>query len=201
MATLSRLEVCGSLSDKFYVGLDLTGFQDNGKRRPIDSVTLQVDNATVVTAGAYGGHDLYALCPYATQDMVTAILLQVHGYEYQAYTADSANIDPAAELGDGVDVGGIYSVISAIQDDGDGYMSLSAPGEEELEDEYPYRNTTDRELSGDIDSIRAFVQAYTAVLQQELNSMKTEMQAMTQTLQDISSKVTELDSRVKALGG
>ena len=55
------------MSDKFYVGLDVTGFQDNGKRPPIDSVTLQVDNATVVTAGAYGGHDLYALCPYATQ--------------------------------------------------------------------------------------------------------------------------------------
>ena len=189
------------MSDKFYVGLDLTGFQDNGKRPPIASVTLQVDNAAVVTAGAYGGHDLYALCPYATQDMVTAILLQVHGYEYQAYTADSANIDPAAELGDGVDVGGIYSVISAIQDDGDGYMSLSAPGEEELEDEYPYRNTTDRELSGDIDSIRAFVQAYTAILQQEVNTLKTQMQEIIDMLGVISSKVTELDSRVKALGG
>lgn len=189
------------MSDKFYVGLDVTGFQDNGKRPPIDSVTLQVDNATVVTAGAYGGHDLYALCPYGTQDMVTAILLQVHGYEYQAYTADSANIDPAAELGDGVDVGGIYSVISAIQDDGNGYMSISAPGESELEDEYPYRNTTDRELSGDIDSLRAFVQQYTAILQQELNSVKTELQEMRRIMADISGKVTELEGRVSTLEG
>ena len=184
---------------KHYVGLDITGFENNGKRPPIESVTLQVDGANVVTAGAYGGHDLYALCPYATQDMVTAILLKVHGYEYQAFSADSANIDPAAELGDGVDVGGIYSVISTIRDTGDGYLDISAPGEEELEDEYPYKNTTQRGLSGDIESLRAFVQKYTAILQQELNSMKTEMQDIRRIMGDISGTVTQLESRVSAL--
>ena len=100
-----------------------------------------------------------------------------------------------------MDVGGIYSVISAIQDDGNGYMSISAPGESDLEDEYPYRNTTDRELSGDIDSLRAFVQQYTAILQQELNSVKTELQEMRRIMADISGKVTELEGRVSTLEG
>ena len=99
-------------ADKHYVGLDVTGFQDNGKRPAITSVTLQKDGDNTVTAGEYTGLDLYAVCPYATQEMALNILLQVRGYEYRAFQADSANLDPAAELGDGVDVGGIYAVLS-----------------------------------------------------------------------------------------
>ncbi len=189
------------MSDKFYVGMDLINCQDNGKRKPITSVTFQIDGENVITAGTYTGMDLYAVCPYATREMATAILAAVQGFQYQAFSADSANIDPAMELGDGVDAGGLYSVISAVQDNGDGYPDLSAPGEEELEDEYPYRSATQRELSGDVDSLRAFIQKALGEMQIELNSMKTDIQLITQTLQQISNKVTELDSRVTALGG
>lgn len=54
------------MSDKFFVGLDLTACKDNGKRVPITSVTLQTDGENVITAGTYTGMDLYAVCPYAT---------------------------------------------------------------------------------------------------------------------------------------
>lgn len=189
------------MSEKFYVGLDLTSCKDNGKRQPITSVTLQVDSENTITAGTYTGLDLYAICPYATQEMATAILVQVQGYQYQAFSAENANIDPSMELGDGVDAGGLYSVISAVQDHGDGYPGLSAPGEEELEDEYPYRSATQRELTGDVDSLRAFIQKALGEMQIELNSIKTQIQTMNQTMTAISNKVTELDSRVSALEG
>lgn len=189
------------MSDKFFVGLDVVSCQDNGKRPPVTSVTLQIDNDNTITAGTFGGTDLYALCPYATAEMATAILVMAQGYQYQAFTADSANIDPAMELGDGIDVGGLYSVISSVQDGGDGYPSISAPGEEELEDEYPYRSQTQRALSGDVDSLRSFLQKALGEMQIELNTMKTDIQVITQTLEAISKKVTELDSRVTALGG
>ena len=189
------------MSDKFYVGLDLTGCEDNGLRPPITSVTLQIDGENTVAAGTYTGMDLYALCPYATQEMATAILIAAQGYRYQAFSAESANIDPAMELGDGVDAGGLYSVISAIRDNGDGYPSLSAPGEEELEDEYPYRSAAQRELSGDVDSLRAFITRSLGAMQIELNSLKTAVQALTLKVDDISNKVTELDSRVDKLDG
>lgn len=189
------------MSDKFFVGLDLVSCKDNGKRLPITSVTFQVDGENTVTAGTYGGMDLYAVCPYATQDMAAAVLVMAQGYQYQAFSADSANIDPAMELGDGVDIGGLYSVISAVQDSGDGYPSLSAPGEEELEDEYPYRSETQRSLNSDVDTLRAFIQKSLGAMQIELNSMKTDIQEITQLLQLVSNKVTELDSRVAALEG
>lgn len=189
------------MSDRFYVGLDLTGCEDNGLRLPITSVTFQVDQDTTVTAGTYTGLDLYAVCPYATQEMATAILAQVMGYQYQAYEAESANIDPAMELGDGVTVGRMYSVISAVQDKGDGYPSLSAPGEEELEDEFPYHSATQRELSGDIDSLRAFITRSLGEISLQITTLTSRVETLTQTVTEISNKVTELDSRVTALGG
>lgn len=189
------------MSDKFYVGLDVTGCKDNGKRLSITSVTLQVDGDNTVTAGTYTGLDLYAICPYATQEMATAILVQVMGYQYQAFAADAANIDPAAELGDGVDVGGLYGCISAIRDNGDGYPGISAPGEEELEDEYPYRSETTRSLSDDVSSLRSFVTRSLGEMNLSLTSLKANVEALTQLVEQISNKVTELDSRVSALEG
>lgn len=187
--------------DKFYAGLDLMSCEDNGKRPPITSVTFQVDGENTVAAGAYTGLDLYALCPYATREMAAEILAQVQGYRYQAFSAESVNIDPAVELGDGVTAGGLYAAVCSIRDSGDGYPSLSAPGEEELEEEYPYRSAAQRALSGDVDSLRAFIQKSLGGMQIELNSMKSSIQALTQTVQQISNKVTELDSRVSALEG
>lgn len=189
------------MSDKFFVGNDLTAFSDNGKRQAITSVTLQVDANNVVTAGAYTGLDLYAVCPYATQEMATAILVQVQGYQYQAFTADAANLDPSAELGDGVDAGGLYSVLSAISDDGNGYPNISAPGEEELEDEYPYRSATQRELTNDMDSLRAFITRSLGEISLQVTTLTGRVEALTQKVEEISNKVTELDSRVSALGG
>lgn len=123
--------------DKFFVGRDLTSAENNGKQPPISRVTLMLDDENSLTAGDDTGIELVASCPHATQEMVNAILAQVKGKQYQMYSAENANLDPAAELGDGVTVDGMYSVISRVDDDGSGYSGVSAPGESELEDEYP----------------------------------------------------------------
>lgn len=48
-----------------------------------------------------------------SQAMADSILAAVKNYSYQPYTAEDALLDPAAELGDAVTVGGIYSVIAS----------------------------------------------------------------------------------------
>lgn len=125
------------MSDKLFVGLGVTSVEDNGTLPPISRVTLMVDDNNAITAGDDTGREIVADCPFATQEMVNALLANLRGYQYHAYTASDAGIDPAMELGDAVTVGGIYSVVSRIEDDGTGYPSISAPGEAELEDEYP----------------------------------------------------------------
>lgn len=132
--------------DKHYIGLDVKGFERNGTHRPVSKVTLNVDSNKSFSAGDDTGFEISADCPYATQDMANRILESIKGYEYKMYNAQDANLDPAAELGDGVNTCGLYSVIGTISDDGYGYPDISAPGEEEFEYEYPYESYTKRKL-------------------------------------------------------
>lgn len=145
------------MSDKYYVGGDIISFADNGKYKPISRVTLLVDDENSLTAGDDTGMEVIASCPHATQPMVNALLQTMKGYQYQAYEAGAANIDPAAELGDGVTVGGIYSPLSKLSDDGRGYAGISSPGEAEMEDEYPAEGYITQEFNRKIAETRSTI--------------------------------------------
>lgn len=145
------------MSEKYYVGGDVTSFADNGKYKPISRVTLLVDDENSLTAGDDTGMEVIASCPHATQPMVNALLQTMKGYQYQAYEAGAANIDPAAELGDGVTVGGIYSPLSKLSDDGRGYAGISSPGETEMEDEYPSGGYITQEFNRKIAGTRSLI--------------------------------------------
>lgn len=145
------------MSDKYYVGLDTTSFADNGKYKPVSRVTLLVDDENSLTAGDDTGMEITASCPHATQAMVNSLLAAMKGYRYQAYEAGAANIDPAAELGDGVTVCGIYSPLSKLSDDGRGYADISSPGEMEMEDEYPSEGYISQEFNRKIAETRSLI--------------------------------------------
>lgn len=145
------------MSEKYYVGGDVTSFADNGKYKPISRVTLLVDDENSLTAGDDTGMEVIASCPHATQPMVNALLQAMKGYQYQAYEAGAANIDPAAELGDGVTVCGIYSPLSKLSDDGRGYAGISSPGEAEMEDEYPADGYITQEFNRKVAETRSLI--------------------------------------------
>lgn len=119
------------------IGQDLFSAKNNGKRKPVSRVTLFADDEYVYTAGNDDGMELVADCAYATQAMVDNLLSVCKGFSYQAFEAEGANLDPAAELGDGVLADGMYSVFARIAEDGSGYPNISAPGDLEREEEYP----------------------------------------------------------------
>ena len=145
------------MSDKYFVGQDMTSFSDNGQYKPISRVTLLLDDEKSLTAGDDTGMEITASCPHATQAMVNALLQRMKGYRYQAYEAGAANIDPAAELGDGVNVGGVYSPLSRIADDGRGYADISSPGELEMDDEYPSGGYIKQEFDRKIAQTRSLI--------------------------------------------
>ena len=187
--------VCGSLSDKFYVGLDLTGFENNGVQRPISRVTLKLDDENILTAGDDSGFELTADCPHATQAMVNSILAQVKGFQYQMYDASDINIDPAAELGDGITAGGVYSVISRVNDDGSGFPSASAPGEAELEDEYPAGGPMTQAFNRKIAETRSTITKTAEEIRLEVEKVNGDMAEMSSSfsvqLGKISQKVED----------
>ena len=198
------MEVTESLSDKHFVGLKLTGFEDNGKNLPVSRVTLKRDDNNMVTAGDDTGMELVADCPHATQAMCDAVLEQVRGYRYHAFTADDAGIDPAAELGDGVTAAGCYSVVSRLDDDGSGYPSLSAPGEPEIEDEFPTEGPVTQEFNRKVTGVYSYINKTAEEIQlgvkDELNqvesSVNISLQGFQQQVNDTNGTLASLKNTV-----
>ena len=188
------------MSDKFFVGLDITGFEDTGKYKPISRVTLMVDNDSAITAGDDTGLEITASCPHATQEMVNALLNQLKGYQYQSFTADAANLDPSAELGDGVTVGGVYSVISKLDDDGYGFPEVSAPGEVALEEEYPSAGPMTQEFNRQIAETRSQI---TKTAEEIRLEVKNELEGLSASfsvqLDSITSQITGLNGQVSTI--
>lgn len=195
------------MSDKFFVGLDLTSLEDNGTQRPISRVTLKVDDENVLTAGDDTGLELIADCPHATQTMVNTILAQVKGYKYQMFSAGDTSLDPAAELGDGITVGGIYSAISRIDDDGNGYPSVTAPGEAELEDEYPSAGPMTREFNRQLAQTRSSITKTAEQIRLEVEnelrgmsaSIDVQLESITSTVKGAQGDISTLKQTVGSL--
>lgn len=182
------------MSEKYYVGKDVTSFSDKGKYKPISRVTLLVDDENSLTAGDDTGMEVIASCPHATQPMVNALLQTMKGYQYQAYEAGAANIDPAAELGDGVTVGGIYSPLSKLSDDGRGYADISSPGELEMEDEYPSDGYITQEFNRKIAETRSTITKTNEEINLKVEGIDGRVSDITQTVDGISLSVTSASS-------
>lgn len=186
------------MSEKHFVGMDLTGFEDNGKMRPISRVTLLLDDENEITAGDDSGYELTANCPHATQEMANNLLAQLKGYQYQMFSADAARIDPAAELGDGITVSGIYSVISSLSDDGSGYYDVSAPGETELEDEFPSAGPMTQEFNRKMAQTRSLIEKSASEIQLAIEATDGRVSKLSITIDGVT--VTGSDGKTKIKG-
>ena len=187
------------MSEKYFVGNDITSFSDNGKYKPISRVTLLVDDENSLTAGDDTGMELVASCPHATQSMVNSLLQTVKGYQYQAYEAGEANIDPAAELGDGVTVGGVYSPLSKIIDNGRGYADISSPGEMEMEDEYPSEGYIAQEFNRKIAETRSAITKTSEEINLEIQGVDGRVSSLQLTLDGVT--ITGSDGVTRIKGG
>ena len=168
----------------------MTSFADNGRYKPISRVTLLLDDEKSLTAGDDTGMEITASCPHATQAMVNALLQRMKGYRYQAYEAGAANIDPAAELGDGVNVGGLYSPLSRIADDGRGYADISSPGELEMEDEYPSGGYIKQEFDRKIAETRSSITKTSEAINLRIDGVNGEVSSLKVSLGNVQSEVS-----------
>ena len=144
--------------EKTYVGNKAAKLEDNGVLRPISRVTLFVDSENYYTAGDDTGRELKKTTPHATQAMADGILSVIGGYQHKLYKAQNALLDPAAELGDGATVGGLYAQIGyTVVDFGPAYtVELSAPGSAEIDEECgKYASQSEREYNRQIAETRS----------------------------------------------
>lgn len=181
-ATPLKWEVCASLS-RIYLGGNALSLETGAELAEISRVILQVDDSVSYTAGNDLGRSITISCPWGTQKMAEDLLDRFRYYRYQPYTASGAAIDPAAELGDYVDTGAFYGgIFSRRLTFGRRLLAdLSAPGDNEVDHEYPYESRQSRETR----RVRASLR-------------QVESEFLVQASQ-ISARVSQIDSDVQTL--
>lgn len=219
----SRLGVTESLSDKIFLGSNVGELETGDMPANITRVNLSVDSDHYYTAGDDTGRAIEVTCPWGTQEMANSILASVSGKTYQPYTATDALLDPAAEIGDAVTVGGYYSVIANVSTSFDRACApiISAPESDEIDDEYPYesreRRETNRQLAqthslitktaeeirlevkNEIDGLSASIDIKLDSITSQITGINGQVSSITQTVSGIQTQITGLNNQVSSI--
>lgn len=106
------------------------------------------ESSVVYTSGDGAGRVIEKECPWGTQEMAGSILTATKNIRYIPFNAQDVLLDPAAEIGDGIIIGGVYSIFagSSITFDKMCLANVFAPSSDDLDDEYPYLTADKRQL-------------------------------------------------------
>lgn len=194
------------MSDKVFVGSRTAQLEVGDIPSNISRVNLSVDSDHYYTAGDDTGKALEVSCPWGSQAMADNILSAVKDYIYQPYTAEDALLDPAAEIGDAVTVGGIYSIISGIDIDFDlAFAStISAPESDEIDDEYPYQSRERRETNRQLAQTRSLISKTSEEIRLEVeneieglsSNISVQLDSITSTVQGLNGQVSTISQKV-----
>lgn len=116
-------------------------------------------NAVTYEAGDDTGKALEIKNDFATPAMAANILATIRGFRYQPFSAEDAQVDPSAELGDAVTINGVYGGIyrKKLKFGRQALSSLSAPGSTEIEHAFNLETASDRTFSRFVKSTRSMI--------------------------------------------
>lgn len=172
------------MSDKVYLGQNASDLDYDEKAPKISRVNLAVDSDHIYTSGDDTGRTLEVSCPWGSQAMADSILTKVSGIEYQPYEARDALLDPATEIGDGITLGGVYSVLaqSYVSLDKQCAANISAPYTDEIDDEYPYKTPEQRKAERQLAQTRSLITKTADEIKLEVQGLDGKYTKLSQTV-------------------
>ena len=172
------------MSDKVYLGQNASDLDYDEKAPKISRVNLAVDSDHIYTSGDDTGRTLEVSCPWGSQAMADSILAKVSGIEYQPYEARDALLDPATEIGDGITLGGVYSVLaqSYVSLDKQCAANISAPYTDEIDDEYPYKTPEQRKTERQLAQTRSLITKNAEEIKLEVQGLDGKYTKLSQTV-------------------
>lgn len=210
------------MSDKVYIGHRAASISTPPAFDPISKVIIKIDANNAYVAGNDTGRTIEKTCPYGTQEMANNLLAQLSGYVYRPLTGEDTLMDPAAELGDAITMDGVYTVLAKTDIAFDAVMpsDISAPGQEEIESEYPYQTAEERieyqlatvrssitktaeeirlEVSNEIEGLSAFIDVQLDSITSQVTGLNGQVSTLTQTATSLQSQVKGLNGQVSNL--
>lgn len=201
----SRSEVTGSLSESVFIGRSAKGYTSTPELPKYTKVRINVDDDSCYEAGS-GDNVLEFDCPWGSQQMANDILESIGEFVYRPYDTEWAKLDPAAELGDGVTINGVFSGIYVNETNFSTLMAarIAAPQENAVDHEYPYKSPTDRKTTRQFAETRASLRVNSANIQAEVTAREaseTEMRAALELhAQEIAARVTQTGGDSSSFG-
>lgn len=136
------------MNNKHYVGRRAKSIILGVELPSVSRIVLTGRDDTIYVSGNNSGYTMEVYVPDATQQMADDLLLKAKGFVYQGYSANNAFILPEAELGDGITVNGIYSMLASRDYNFTPKLTenISAPYSQEGDHEYQYTGDYEQEL-------------------------------------------------------
>ena len=137
------------MNQSHFLGNTVYSFKNTGDIGPIKGVVVVVDSEHEYSAYLNedkSGYILTVQCPRGTKQMAEDILAKVSGKVYRSFEATGARLPIETELGDSLVVNGTSAFLGYQQTRfSKSHMSdISAPGDNEVDHEYPYIGTAER---------------------------------------------------------
>ena len=190
------------MSDKVFLGTRMAQLDTSPSLAPVSKVILAVDSENAYIAGDDTGRTIEVTCPYGTQEMANNILAALSAYTYTPAMAQDAILDPAAEIGDGLTMGGVYTVLAQSTLTFDGLMTsdAGAPGQAEQESEYKYQSPVISDINWQLAETRSLISKTSEeILLKVENELEGLSSSFSVQLQQIQSQVTGLNGQVSSI--
>lgn len=206
------------MSDKVFLGQMMAQLDTSPPLAAVSKVVVMVDADNAYIAGNDTGRTVEVTCPYGTQSMANNILAALQNYTYTPAQAQDALLDPAAELGDGLTMGGVYTVLAQIDTMWDAMMAsdAGAPGQTEQESEYSYQSPLVGELRYQIAETRSLIsktseeillqvsddiQELSSSIDIQLDSITSTVQGQGGQISTLQQTATSLQSQITSING
>lgn len=190
------------MSDKVFLGTRMAQLDTSPSLAPVSKVILAVDSENAYIAGDDTGRTIEVTCPYGTQEMANNILAALSAYTYTPAMAQDAILDPAAEIGDGLTMGGVYTILAQSTLTFDGLMTsdAGAPGQAEQESEYKYQSPVIADINWQLAQTRSLISKTSEeILLKVENELEGLSSSFSVQLQQIQSQVTGLNGQVSSI--
>lgn len=163
-------------------------------------VILHVTDDVSYTVGNDLGLTMEYTHPFGTPEMARNILASISGYQHQSYDATSVLLDPAAQLGDGLDINGIYSCIVTMTSHYGPHFTADtgAPAIQEINQKVPFKSSQERQVE------RKFLETY-AKLAIQADQISAEVEARKSDVEQLNSllaiQADQIAAKVSQSGG
>ena len=190
------------MSDKVFLGTRMAQLDISPALAPVSKVILAVDSENAYIAGEDTGRTIEVTCPYGTQEMANNILAALSSYTYTPAMAQDAILDPAAEIGDGLTMGGVYTVLAQSTLTFDGLMTsdAGAPGQAEQESEYKYQSPVIADINWQLSQTRSLIsktsEEIRLLVEDEINEISTSFSVQ---IGEISARVDDAEGSIEVV--